>query len=215
IEELRALLDDAVRMCMVSDVPLGAFLSGGLDSSSVVALMTRYSGTPVKTFSIGFTESEYDESPYARQVAQAFETEHHEIILGPDISGVMQDMAWHLDEPFGDSSAIPTYMVSQLASKHVKVVLSGDGGDELFAGYDKYLVEQRERRYARIPLVLRRAMAMLGSTMPEGMKGRNFLRHFGYEGHDRYLDAATIFGLDEKKKLFRESVARHILSEDP
>jgi len=215
IEELRALLEDAVRMCMISDVPLGAFLSGGLDSSSVVALMSRHSAAPVKTFSIGFADPDYDESPYARQVAQAFGTEHHELILNPDISTVMQDMAWHLDEPFGDSSAIPTYMVSQLASQHVKVVLSGDGGDELFAGYDKYLVEQKERRYRQIPATLRRTMAMAGDLMPEGMKGRNFLRHFAYEGHDRYLDAATLFRRDEKHRLFQDGIAQRVLAADP
>src|SRR5690606_1765897 len=99
IEELRALLEDAVRMCMISDVPLGAFLSGGLDSSSVVALMSRHSSAPVKTFSIGFSDPDYDESSYARQVAQTFATEHHEMLLNPDITAIMQDMAWHLDEP--------------------------------------------------------------------------------------------------------------------
>ena len=113
--------------------------------------MARLGGAPVKTFSIGFGEAEYNELAYARQVARAFGTEHHELVLGPEALGDLEDLAWHLDEPFGDSSAIPTYMVSQLAAQHVKVVLSGDGGDELFAGYDKYAVEERERRYRLLP----------------------------------------------------------------
>jgi asparagine synthase (glutamine-hydrolysing) len=122
-------LEEAVRFCMVSDVPVCAFLSGGLDSSSVVALMSQQSGTSVKTFSIGFNHAAYDESPYAREVAHMLETEHHELMLDADVAGQMPELAWFLDEPFGDSSAIPTFMVSRLASRYVKVVLSGDGWD--------------------------------------------------------------------------------------
>src|SRR5437867_7913211 len=116
---------------MVSDVPVGAFLSGGIDSSAVVAHMVRQTDRPVKTFSIGFKETSYNELPYARLIARAFDTVHHELVLEPDISNILDDLVWHLDEPFGDSSAIPTYMVSRLAAEKVKVVLSGDGGDEL------------------------------------------------------------------------------------
>src|SRR5262249_39809168 len=135
-ERLRQLLEESVELHMVSDVPVGAFLSGGLDSSSVVAMMARLSDRPVKTFSIRFSEAAYDESQAARRVAEQFGTEHTQLILEPDVEQLMQDIVWHLDEPFGDSSAIPTYMVSKLAAQEVKVVLSGDGGDELFAGYD-------------------------------------------------------------------------------
>ncbi len=150
-EELRACLEEAVRLHLRSDVPLGAFLSGGVDSTAVVGLMSRLESGRIKTFSVGFHDERYDELSYARRAATAFGTDHHELVLGPQPPEVLEDIIWHLDEPFGDSSAIPTYLVSKLAAAHVKVVLSGDGGDELFGGYDKYVVEQRERRYERLP----------------------------------------------------------------
>jgi asparagine synthase (glutamine-hydrolysing) len=151
VEELRERLEESVRLHLVSDVPLGAFLSGGIDSSSVVATMARLNPLPVKTFSIGFVEDDYNELAYARMVARTFGTEHHELVLEPDVLSVIEELAWYLDEPFGDPSAIPTYMVSKLAAQHVTVVLSGDGGDELFAGYDRYRVEARERWRERLP----------------------------------------------------------------
>src|SRR5439155_15724866 len=142
------------------------------DSSAVVAAMARLSPGRVKTFSVGFVENGYDELCHARRVAEAFNTEHHELVLKPDAVQVIDDLAWYLDEPFGDTSAIATYIVSKLASEHVKVVLTGDGGDELFAGYDKYLVERRERSYDQVPAPLRKMAGALGRMMPDGMKGR-------------------------------------------
>ncbi|HEY1403739.1 MAG TPA: asparagine synthase (glutamine-hydrolyzing), partial [Pyrinomonadaceae bacterium] len=124
VEELRALLDEAVRVRLVADVPLGAFLSGGVDSSAVVGLMARHTGRPVKTFSIGFHEDSYDELKYARIAAKHFATDHHEFIVTPDICHIADELAWHFDEPFADSSAVPTYMVSKLAREHVTVALS-------------------------------------------------------------------------------------------
>ena len=148
-ERLFAELDDAVRVRLVSDVPFGAFLSGGLDSSVVCALMTRHLSQPLKTFSIGFDEAGFDELPDARRVAQHLGTEHHEMVVRPDAANLLETLVHHFDEPFGDSSAIPTFLVSQLAARHVKMVLSGDGGDELFAGYSRY------RRYATLQRIRR------------------------------------------------------------
>ncbi|RPH97310.1 MAG: asparagine synthase (glutamine-hydrolyzing) [Lysobacterales bacterium] len=215
VEGLRERLEESVRLRMICDVPFGAFLSGGVDSSAVVATMTRLSDRPVKTFTIGFPEKDYNEIAHAREVAKAFGTEHHELILEPDVIGILGDLAWHLDEPFGDSSAIPTYMVSQLAAQHVKVVLTGDGGDELFAGYDKYSVEQRERRYRHIPSLFRSLLGTVGGLMAEGMKGRNFLRHIALNGSYRYLDAGTLFDQNSRDALFQESAAERMLAEDP
>ncbi len=214
-EHLRQLLEESVDLHLVSDVPVGAFLSGGLDSSSVVAIMARRSERPVKTFSIGFSERAYDETHAARRVAEQFGTEHTELIMNPDVEQLIQDIVWHLDEPFGDSSAIPTYMVSKLASQQVKVVLSGDGGDELFAGYDRYRVEERERRYEYAPASLRRMLGHIGASMPEGAKGRNFLRHLALSGSERYLDSSTLFKSDQKLRLFRPEAAALFAGHDP
>jgi asparagine synthase (glutamine-hydrolysing) len=191
-------------------VSLGAFLSGGIDSSAVVATMARLGSAPVKTFSIGFEEAEFNELQYARQVARLYGADHHELILQPNVLDIIEDFAWYLDEPFADSSAIPTYMVSKLASETVTVVLSGDGGDELFGGYDRYLVEQRERRYQRIPRSLRRLMGLTGNAMRDGATGRNFLRHIALDGHDRYLDSTVVFRHGDKANIFQRDVHREI-----
>ena len=215
VERLRELLEESVRLHMVSDVPLGAFLSGGIDSSSIVATAARLTDAPLKTFSIGFNEPDYNELEYARVVAKEFGTDHHELTLGPDALDQLEDLAWHLDEPFGDSSAIPTYMVSKLAAKTVKVVLSGDGGDELFAGYDKYLVEQRERSHRPLPAAFRSVLGKIGRNMPNGMRGRNLLRHISLTGAERYLDACTLFRRDDMKKLFRPDVYELLAPYEP
>jgi asparagine synthase (glutamine-hydrolysing) len=215
VEELRALLTEAITLHQVSDVPVGAFLSGGIDSSAVVALMAKPAAGRLKTFSIGFAEAEFDELQHARTVAAAFGTDHYDLVLRPDVVRIVEDLTWYLDEPFGDTSAIPTYMVSKLASEHVKVVLSGDGGDELFAGYDKYVVEGRERGYDRIPAVLRKAAGVVGSLMPEGMMGRRFLGHLALDGPHRYLDASTMFRSDDLRKLFRDDAYRNLAQHDP
>jgi asparagine synthase (glutamine-hydrolysing) len=202
VERLRALLEESVRLHLVSDVPLGAFLSGGIDSSAVVATMAGLTSAPVKTFSIGFNDADYDERPYARAVAKQVGSDHHELILEPDALDIIDDVTWYLDEPFGDCSAIPTYMVSKLAAEHVTVVLSGDGGDELFGGYDKYVVESRERRY-RVPPIVGSLLAATARSMPEGMRGRNFLHHFSLPPAERYIDALTIFRREARQRLFR------------
>jgi asparagine synthase (glutamine-hydrolysing) len=213
-EKLEALLQESIALHMVSDVPVGAFLSGGIDSSSVVAMMSQVSSTPVKTFSIGFPEQEYSELENARVVAERFGTDHHELVVEPDVLDILEDLTWHLDEPFGDSSAIPTYLVSRLASEHVTVVLSGDGGDELFAGYDKYLVERRERHIERLPRSFRTTLGRVSRLMPAEMRGKNLLRHLSLMGPRRYLDALTLFRIEEMRFLLSPAIYRLIESTD-
>ncbi|MFQ5648755.1 MAG: asparagine synthase (glutamine-hydrolyzing) [bacterium] len=150
-ELLLDLFQDAVKLRLMSDVPLGAFLSGGIDSSSIVALMSRAMNRPVETFSIGFAESTYNESSYARTVANHFGTKHHEFILEPNALELTEKLVAHLDEPFGDFSIFPTYLVSKMAREFVTVSLSGDGGDELFGGYDTYIANRMGNAYSRIP----------------------------------------------------------------
>lgn len=159
VEQLRELIRDAVRMRMVADVPLGAFLSGGIDSSTIVAYMSEASMTPVRTVSIGFNDATYNELPYARKVAERFGTNHHEEILESDIASMAVRLVRHLDEPFADFSIFPTYLVSEVARKFVTVALSGDGGDEIFAGYDTYVAQGLAARYERwVPSLLRERM---------------------------------------------------------
>ncbi|MEX1128834.1 MAG: asparagine synthase (glutamine-hydrolyzing) [Vicinamibacterales bacterium] len=201
--ELRRIMADAVRAHMVSDVPLGAFLSGGVDSSAVVGFMAEASDRPVKTFSIGFDDPEFDELEHARVVADHFRTEHHEFVVRPNALGILDQLIDHFDEPFADSSAIPTWYVSEIARQHVTVVLSGDGGDELFGGYDRYLAHPRVARFDRLPLPGRRQLASaVWPLLPHGMQGKNFLRHAARDDNDRFVDSVAFFREDEKAALY-------------
>ena len=172
---IREMFDESVRMRMIADVPLGAFLSGGIDSSSVVASMAMQSGTPVKTFSIGFEEAAFNELSYAALVAKQYGTDHHEIVVRPDSVALVEKLVYHFDEPFADSSAIPTYIVSEFASRHVKVALSGDGGDELFGGYESFQVVQKLRRWDVLPQFARRALGRIADLAPYSALGKNYL----------------------------------------
>jgi asparagine synthase (glutamine-hydrolysing) len=206
---LHTVLADAVRSHMISDVPLGAFLSGGVDSSIVVGLMARASDRPVKTFSIGFDVPQFDELEHARTVSKHFGTEHHEFVVRPDGLGILDRLIQHFDEPFADSSAIPTWYVSEMAGKHVTVVLSGDGGDELFGGYDRYLPHPRVAQFDSLPIPGKRAMArLLWPMLPHGARGKNFLRHVSRSDDGRYLDSIAFFQPDEKQALYTGDVRR-------
>lgn len=184
VDELRHKLDKAVKSHLESEVPLGAFLSGGLDSSTVVALMSRHASGRVKTFSIGFAEAEFDESATARTVAKYFETEHTEMIVRPDIEPMFETIAAMFDEPFADPSAIPTFLVSQLARQSVTVALSGDGGDELFGGYTRYGDSLRQ---LRLPAPLRAVATQVGRRLPHAFPGRNRIVDMGRSEFGRYL----------------------------
>jgi asparagine synthase (glutamine-hydrolysing) len=188
VGEIRTRLDAAVASHLESEVPLGAFLSGGLDSSTVVGLMTRHAAGRVKTFSIGFAESEFDESPAARAVAEAFGTDHTDLIVTPDVEQMFDSVSAIFDEPFADSSAIPTFLVAQLARQSVTVALSGDGGDELFGGYTRY-TKTLGAEWS-LPRPLASLVAGAGLMLPHFVPGRNRLVDLGRSRLGRY--AATV-----------------------
>jgi asparagine synthase (glutamine-hydrolysing) len=165
-ERLLSELQEATRLRLISDVPLGAFLSGGVDSGTVVALMAEQSSAPVKTFTIGFDEADFNEVEYARLVARRYNTDHHEFVVRPDATEIFSKLVWHYNEPFADSSAIPSYYLSQLTRQHVTVALNGDGADESFAGYRRYVVPPSFRMYSRLPEAARRALAAAASMLP-------------------------------------------------
>jgi asparagine synthase (glutamine-hydrolysing) len=177
IERLRELLEEAVRVRLVSDVPLGAFLSGGVDSAAVVAFMTRIMKQPVQTFAIGFTdEPSFNELEYARAVAKEFRSDHHEFAVSPNDIDLLPKLVWHYDQPFADSSAIPSFLVAQMTREHVKVALTGDGSDELFAGYERFAAAQLAETYRKTPHLLQNAVKRFLDRMPETTTYRGFVR---------------------------------------
>ena len=185
VERVREKLFESVRIRLVSDVPLGAFLSGGIDSSAVVAAMAKVMDQPVKTYSIGFEgeDSFYNELPYARLVARAFGTDHHEIVVRPDVAELLPKLIWYLDEPIADSAFVTTFLVSRLAAQSVKVILSGVGGDELFGGYRRYLGDAVDRYYQVLPSTLRR------NWLPSLLEKLPRDRHSSWKNLFRYADA--------------------------
>ena len=199
LEEMEARLAEATRIRLIADVPLGAMLSGGTDSSTIVALMARASSKPVKTFAIGFRQADFDESSYARLVAQRFGTEHHELILEPDVVASLERLTASLEEPFSDASMLPTDFVSCLARQHVTVALSGDGGDELFAGYTRYGIQQRRQASAMIPQSLWRFYReRLFPLLPKGMRGRQLSYNLSLPWKERYADEVCLIPAFER-----------------
>ena len=220
-EALCDLLKDAVRMRLISDVPLGAFLSGGIDSSSIVALMSEIMDRPVKTFSIGFDDPSYNELEHARTVAKHFATDHHELTIQPDVVNLVSDLIRHLDGPLADVSIFPTYLVSKLAREHVTVVLSGDGGDELFGGYEWYVAEKIARYYRHLPESLKiRWIPSLMGLMPPSPKKKgsvNKLKRF-VEGSAlpeslRHFRWSSFLTEDSKQDLYSEGMRQTVSHE--
>jgi asparagine synthase (glutamine-hydrolysing) len=220
-ERLREKLLETVGVQMVSDVPLGAFLSGGIDSSLIVAAMARHSARPVKTYSIGYENehSYYNELGYAKAVAQAFSTDHHEIIVRPNVSELLPKLVWHLDEPVADSACLTTYLVSKMARKSVTVILSGVGGDELFGGYRRYLGDSVHRWYQLLPGPIRRILlpGLIG-LLPQDRNSAwkdyaryasSFLRTAELDPVTRYMSYVTLFSPQFQKELVKPDVWGH------
>jgi asparagine synthase (glutamine-hydrolysing) len=214
IERVRARLDQAVRMQMVSDVPIGAFLSGGVDSSTVVGLMAAASARPIRTYSIGFegaaADEYYNELPYARRVAGLFGTEHREILVRPDTAALLPRLLWHMDEPVSDSAFITTYLVSEFARREVTVILSGVGGDELFGGYRRYLGDHYQAYFHRLPSWLRRTATAAGRRLPSDRHGpllnfsrlaKGFLESAALPFEERYRAYVEVFPREEAARL--------------
>jgi len=220
-EAIRAKLDESVRLNLVADVPVGAFLSGGIDSSIVVSLGAGRVAGPLETFSIGFNEEAYSELPYAREVADTFGTCHSEEIVAPDATDLLDDLTYYYDEPFADPSAIPTLLVSRLASRRVKVVLSGDGGDEAFGGYSRYAHDLREaslRRY--LPEAFRRLVLSpvarawpKADRLPRPLRAKTFLTNLSLDSASAYANTLMLCRDPLRKRLlipeFRSVLGRH------
>ncbi|HPP67330.1 MAG TPA: asparagine synthase (glutamine-hydrolyzing), partial [bacterium] len=225
MEAMWEKLKESTRIRMVSDVPLGAFLSGGIDSSAIVGIMSEFSDQPVKTFSVGFEESDFSELQYARIVAQRFNTSHHEFIITPDIISILPKLVWHYNEPFGDSSMIPTFYVAKETKKYVTVALNGDGGDENFAGYTRYwqtkLLEKIFLAYNKMPS-FRTNIGNFFLKQYSRFPSKTFFRIWKWlddaekNGFDyAYARRLIAFSPDIKKQFYSEDMKNTIQNFDP
>jgi len=222
-EELRELLTSSVRMRLESDVPLGAFLSGGVDSTIIVGLMQKLSHEPVRTFTIGFPVPEYDETGYARMAAELFGTIHQEFRLDPDAVEVLPQLVYHYDEPFADNSAVPTWYLSRVTREQVTVALTGDGGDELFAGYPRYRAAWLADWFDRWPALVRRVLAgRYWQRLPASPRQKSFRRRFkrfvevlGEPPVRRYLEWVAVFTESRRAELYSDAFLERLPDVDP
>ena len=218
-EELLERFRESIRLRLISDVPLGVLLSGGVDSSAVVAVMSGLVSRPIKTFTVGFAaEGDYDETKYARLVAKRFETDHQEVILQPNACELLPKLIWHLDEPIADQAALPTYLVCELARKSVTVVLTGEGGDELFAGYPRYLLSFFADVYHKFPAWMKEQIVMKGaSILPSKIPFSKYLKKVAFSSPDamnRNVRWMSNFLPEEKEQLYSDSLKK-VLSDNP
>lgn len=222
VEKLRHLLTRSVELRLEADVPLGAFLSGGIDSTIVVGLMQQVARERVRTFSIGFPVAEYDETHYARAVAEAFKTDHREYRVRPDAVAILPQLVWHYDEPFADSSAVPTWYVAEMTRRHVTVALTGDGGDELFGGYPRYWATALAEGLTRLPIWVRwvfdeRLWRWASQRQQKSFWGR--VRRFTESLHlplaERYLDWIAIFNNARRWALYTPQLQEHLTTSRP
>jgi asparagine synthase (glutamine-hydrolysing) len=222
IAELHLRLTEAVRLRLVSDVPLGAFLSGGVDSTAVVIHMAQLMDRPVRTFSVGFGTKSFDERPFARIVAERYGTEHTELMVESPVADILSRLVWHYDEPFGDSSAVPSYLISELTRQHVTVVLNGDGADESFAGYDWYKMDRLMQRGEVVPLTVRQGFANLMRRLPAHWKKKKALwklarlaEVMALSPSRRYAQWVEHFGPEARRRLFTDAFVDSLKDSDP
>ncbi len=214
LETIEEKVRESIAQHLVSDVPVGAFLSGGLDSSLVVSRMAGLLDRPARTFTIGFENKEYDESPYAASLAQHCATEHVMETVTPDAAAILPQAVWSFGEPFGDPSAIPTYCVAQVARKHVTVVLSGDGGDEVFGGYDRYARMHRYARLGAVPAPLRKLLRQAGRFLPEHFRGYGFLQRQALDRTELYHAMHARTQAAQRRRLYTEAFRRELVREE-